>query len=1110
MTGAAEFELVERPLVDQLRGLGWAYLAGTKHAPAASGRASFSEVLLEGRLHAALRRINPGPDGELWLDDGRLAQAVAALTRPKATRLVEINEELTEALLLGVPVEGIPEVDGGRNRRVRFIDWDTPSNNDFLVVNQFRVDIPGSQGRRYIEPDIVLFVNGIPLVVVEAKSPTTSSPVAKAIRQLARYADQRGAVTREGNERLFYTNQFVVATSWDEAKVGTFTSDPDHFAEWKTTEPTPETEVAEALGVDGLTSQQRLVAGMLAPERLLDIVRHFTLFMPAQAGRTMKIVARYQQYRAVRRTIHRLSTGKTRVADGEFDRRGGIIWHTQGSGKSLTMVFLIRVMRTHPDLVGFKVVVVTDRRDLQDQLAKTAELTGETPRTARNVQQVRSLLSVPGKALLFAMIQKYRNPDAAKDAPLEVKSLGVLDPSEGVVVLVDEAHRSHSSTLHSVLLDALPNAARIGFTGTPIIMGKRKRTHAIFGPYLDRYTISESEADGATVPIRYEGRTTKSDVQDSADLDELFEDMFPDLTDAQLAKIRRRWGTIGNVLEAEKMITAKARDMLRHYVDTALPGGFKAQIVATSRLAAVRYRDALLAARDDLVARLDALPAELRTPEAADRATSPEGIPGLGRARLRDVRAWPYRDLIARLDFVPVISGEQNEKDWRDWIDETRQKVVIEEFKKPLPAPDDPAPDPATTSTVAFLLVKSMLLTGFDAAVDQVIYLDRRIKEAELLQAIARVNRTARGKANGYVVDYFGVAKHLHAALEAYAAEDIDGALASITDELPLLADRHARVRALFTDRGQERFDTPADQEACVQILADDALRAAFQVAYRALTRSLETVLPRPEALPYAADTKAFGVIGLLARRRYDRDDPDFDVSVYGEKVRRLIDDHIVALGISQKIPPVSLTDARFDEKVGGLTSKRAKASEMEHALRHHISGMLDADPVRARTLSQQLSEILDRLRDQWDQLVAELGDLIDKARAGRTTAEDPDDAPDGVQLTPIERLFFDILRAERVAEGKEMTPVAIEAVAELVTFIVDHLCREIGRVHFWGNAHAQQRLHSWITVAVSDVSIDGDDLFDQDRAEAIADQIVELARHNHAAVVTTVPPTVS
>ncbi|ONH35162.1 restriction endonuclease subunit R [Protofrankia sp. BMG5.30] len=1054
-----------------------------------------------------MRRINPGPDGGPWLDDGRVAPAVAALTRPKAARLVEVNEALTELLLLGLPVEGIPEVDGGRSRRVRFIDWDTPSNNDFLVINQFRVDIPGSQGRRYIEPDIVLFVNGIPLVVVEAKSPTVSSPVAKAIRQLARYADQRGAVAREGNERLFHTNQFVVATSWDVAKVGTFTSEPDHFAEWKTTEPTPEAEVAEALGVGELTSQQRLVAGMLAPERLLDVVRHFTLFMPTQSGRTVKIVARYQQYRAVQRTVHRLATGKTRAVDGEFDRRGGIIWHTQGSGKSLTMVFLIRVMRTRPGLVGFKVVVVTDRKDLQDQLARTAELTGETPRTARNVQQVRSLLSVPGKALLFAMIQKYRNPDAAKDAPLEVKSLGVLDPSENVVVLVDEAHRSHSSALHAVLLDALPNAARIGFTGTPIIMGKRKRTHAIFGPYLDRYTIGQSEADGATVPIRYEGRTTKSDVQDAEDLDELFEDMFPDRTDAELAKIRRRWGTTGNVLEAEKMIAAKARDMLRHYVDTVLPGGFKAQAVATSRLAAVRYRDALVAARDEMVARLDALPAELRTAEAADRAASPEGIPGVGRARLRDVRAWPYRDLIARLDFIPVISGEQNEKDWRDWTDEARQRTVIEEFKKPLPAPGDPAPDPATTSTVAFLLVKSMLLTGFDAAVDQVLYLDRRIKKAELLQAIARVNRTARGKANGYVVDYFGVAKHLHAALEAYAAEDVQGALASITDELPLLADRHAKVRGLFTSRGQDRFATPTDQEACVQLLADDALRATFQVAYRALTRSLETVLPRPEALPYVADTKAFGVIGLLARRRYEREDADFGVSVYGDKVRRLIDDHVVALGIIQKIPPVSITDAHFDEKVGGLTSNRAKASEMEHALRHHISGMLDADPVRARTLSQQLSEILDRLRDQWEQLVLELGGLIDKARAGRATSERPEDAPDGVQLTPVERLFFDVLRAERLAEGKEMTPVAGEAVAELTVFIVDHLCGEIGRVRFWGNAHARQRLHSWITVAVADVFIDDGDLFDQERAEAIADQLVELARHNHAAIIATVLP---
>jgi type I restriction enzyme R subunit len=374
--------------------------------------------------------------------------------------------------------------------------------------------------------------------------------------------------------------------------------------------------------------------------------------------------------------------------------------------------------------VRFKVVVVTDRTDLQDQLGKTADLTGETVLTAKSVANLRELLSTPGKALIFAMIQKYRNPKARAADDAALKSLGVLDTSQDVVVMVDEAHRSQGSTLHANLLKALPNCARIGFTGTPIIMGRRKYTSTIFGDYLDRYTILESEADGATLPILYEGRTTKAAVRDAADLDELFEDMFAGHTAEEMEAIKKRWATRGNVLEAEKLIAAKARSMLDHYVGTVLPNRFKAQVVAATRKAAVLYRGALLAAREDLLARIDGLDPELRTPEAAERADS------LPRRTARLVRAWPYRDVIAALEFVPVISGEQNDDaDWADWTDPARQNAVVERFKRPLPIDGDA--DTEQTSAVAFLIVQSMLLTGFDAPAEQVLYLDRHIKEAE-------------------------------------------------------------------------------------------------------------------------------------------------------------------------------------------------------------------------------------------------------------------------------------------------------------------------------------------------------------------------------------------
>jgi type I restriction enzyme R subunit len=1076
-----EYSRVELPLITQLQELGWAHVEGSRSEPGVTGRGSFREVFLEGRLRDALRRINLDRGGEPWLDEGRVSQAVGALLRPKAVRLIEINQELTERLLLGTTVDGVEGWDHGRDRTVQFIDWERPGRNDFLVVNQFRVDEPSGQGHKYIAPDLVLFVNGIPLVVIEAKSPGVVEPMVKAIRQLRRYANQRSGQP-EGNERLFHTNQFVVATCFEEALVGTFTSEDEHYAEWKTTEPVPEADVCVSLGVTALSSQERLVAGMLAPEMLLDLVRHFTLFM--QAGtRTVKAVARYQQYRAVHRALERLTTGATRAQDGESDRRGGIVWHTQGSGKSLTMVFLVRAMRTQPDLVRFKVVVVTDRTDLQDQLSRTAALTGESVLTATSVARVKELLSAPGKALVFAMIQKYRNPQAAKDDDTALKSLGVLDTSEDVVVLVDEAHRSQGSALHANLLRALPNCARIGFTGTPIIMGRRKYTASIFGDYLDRYTILQSEADGATLPILYEGRTAKAAVRDAADLDELFEDMFADHTPEELEAIRKRWATRGNVMEAPRLIAAKASSMLRHYVDTVLPNRFKAQVVATSRVAAVRYRAAFLAARDELLAKLDALDPALRSAGAADQA---DRLPGK-TARL--VRAWPFREVIAALNFVPVISGEQNDDaDWAQWTDKTRQEAIIAQFKKPLPAEGEA--DPENTSPVAFLIVKSMLLTGFDAPAEQVMYLDRHIKEAELLQAIARVNRTAHGKNAGYVVDYYGVAENLKVALAAYAAEDVDGAMTSIADQMPLLAERRQRVRNLFEARGIDRFDTQADQDACVEALADERLRAAFEAAFKLFTMSMEIVLPRPEALPFVADAKAFGTIAFAARRRYRED--GFDASLYGSKVRRLIDDHVEALGIEQKIPPISITAADFDAKVADLHSDRAKASEMEHAIRYHLREHWDEDPAHYSRLSERLEEIIEELGEQWEQLALALGDLLPEVRAGRQA--------DDSGLDPVtEAPFYDLLRRELADEGRPVSSPAEALLREMTVDLVMRIKAEIRLVGFWHNAYAQGTLRAWMATRLAEPMIDGEDLFDFARTAPVADRLAELAKANHA-----------
>lgn len=1077
----SEDALVERPLINQLLTMGWSHIEGDKYEAAATGRDSFRDVVLSDRLRSALRRINLDTNGDEWLDDARLAQVESALLKPASMKLLEINEELTEVLVTGVAVEGLPEWDGGRNQTVRFVDWEHPERNEFLVVNQFRVDEPGGQAHKFVVPDLVLFVNGIPLVVIEAKSPHVTEPSAAAIDQLRRYANRRPHVhDPEGCERLFWTNQFVIATHFDRALVGTITSGPDHFAEWKDPVPLTRDELAVRLGkeVDQVSSQEVLVAGMLTPASLLDIVRNFTLFMSIDSGHRVKAVCRYQQFRAVHRSIERLTTGSTRSVDGEHDRRGGIVWHTQGSGKSLTMVFLVRKMRTLAELRRFKVVIVTDRTDLQHQLSETAALTGETVSTAKSVAKAKELLARSGPGLIFAMIQKYQQDEDG--------TFPVLNESEDIVVLIDEAHRSQGNDLQANLLHSMPNCARIGFTGTPIIMGDKKQTHEIFGDYIDRYTIRESEADGATVPILYEGRTAKGAVTEGRDLDEVFEDMFAEHTPEQIEAIKKRWATKGNVLEAPKMIEAKARDMLRHYVDTVMPNGFKAQVVATSRLAAVRYRDAFLLARSELVAELEALDDEWKQPGAADRTD------GLPQRRARLVRAYPHIELIRQLDFVPVISAEHNDDPaWHIWTDPIRQKFRTAMFKLPLGLPGEKS-DPT-----AFLIVKSMLLTGFDAPNEQVMYLDRSIKEAELLQAIARVNRTTDGKSAGYVVDYFGVAQHLKAALAAYADEDIEGALASIADELPKLADRHERVRQLFTSRGIESLTTESDVDACVELLADERLRAAFEVALKQFLTTLEVVLPRPEAIPFRADAKVFGLIQLRSRRRY-RDQDDFDPSLYGEKVRRLIDDHTLALGVSQKIPPVSITAVDFASKVSGLGSTRARASEMEHALRFHIRKHFEEDPDFYGKLSERLEEILTTLSEQWDQLALALGDLVNEATQGRQV--------DHTGLDPVtEAPFYGLLRKQLESIRRaEPTLTQLSALQTATVSMVEHIRDEVGLVGFWGNVHAQDSLRRWIVQHLDGLQVDGADLFPLSSLAQIADRTVELAKANHSRLIRT------
>lgn len=1070
MTSGPEWELVEQPLLAHLASLGWETLIwGEQPTTQDCGRVSDRDVLLEQRLRTALYTINRGPGGGAWLEASRINAAVAELrSMPAGVKLLEANQLSTALLLGGVTVPGLEDWDGGRDQTINYIDWENWDANDFLAVSQFRVATPGQA--KDIRPDVTLFVNGIPLVVIEAKPPGKESGISDAIDQLRRYANQRGSAVDEGSEQLFWTNQFTVATTGERAEAGTFSALPEHYLAWKDPHPTTVDALAAVLGKSAgqLSQQELLTAGMLALERLLDIVRHFTLFMELDSGRTVKLVGRYQQYRGVQKALQRMLTGDTKATDGDVDRRGGIVWHTQGSGKSLTMVFLIRAMRSHSELRRFKIVLVTDRIDLQRQLGDTAALTGETVNVARTSSQVKELLRQPGPGIVMAMIQKYRDTTGGDSDGLDGdESFGVLNESESILVMVDEAHRSHSSALHANLMGAVPNAVRIGFTGTPIIMGKRKKTLAIFGGYLDQYTLTESEADGSTVPIFYEGRTTEGAVAGASRMDDIFFRWFADLTDDQREVLQKKYATTAQVLEAPEMIAAKARDILRHYVSTVMPDGFKGMIVATSREACIRYFDALGAARDELVAEIDA--------GLADGSFDDDLVEAAARRR----------DLIELLDFAPIISGDHNDPpSYHLWTDKLRQQARINLFKRRL------GPVSGTTDPLAIIIVQSMLLTGFDAPNAQVLYLDRLIQEAELLQAIARVNRTAHKKSYGLVVDYYGVSSQLARALAAYTNAqgeidpDVDGALRPLTVEIEKLSPQCERVRQIFVQRGVAPAANVDSIEACVELLEDERLRAEFDVALAVFLDTFDIVLPRPAALPFVAPVNLFGEIQIQTRRRYrDTVDGDFDPHKYKEKVRALIDKHITVLDLAQKIAPVRITDPRFSEYVQGLSSERAKASEMEHAIRHHIRQRIDEDPAYYGRLSERIDDILDRLEDRWEQIALELGDVVAEINAGRVDADD-------TGLDPTTELPFHGLIAERVASSD---PDAAERLIALTRLLVGHLRQQVSVVGFWENPTKQDELRKSIKRRLDDSN-----LFAYDDLDEIAVELVALAKANH------------
>ncbi|GHH32748.1 type I restriction endonuclease subunit R [Streptomyces candidus] len=1105
-----ERDEVERPFVAQLKAMGWTHVPGSE-----IGTLDVARPVLADRLGEALRRINiRASDGQPWMDDSDVGRTIGELCGVSLGKGIgDANFAVTDLLLSGVLLSAPSAGHGGASATIQLVEWhpDKIGLNSFVVVDQLRVK------NRSGDPsilDVVLFVNGIPLVAVECKSPDLAEPVRDAVLDLRHYAgDPIDDDERKGTElfvpggvpELFRTVQLLVAATGETAHLGTVSSTPEHFHPWRSIEPENESTLQRELRAAGLmdeppqgkepaklTEQHKLVGVVLRPAALLNVVRHYIIPLPVEtstgASRTVKVVARHQQYRAAEKAVRKLLTGRVRGGAVEEDERGGVIWHTQGSGKSLTMTFLVRRVHLHHLLSEFTVVVVTDRTQLQDQLSATLRLSESDVETAETGTQMEGLLSEGGRRVVFAMIQKYgrgfaftgdakeggderdlageyreaesarkskeqgRGKQAESEPP--VVNFPECNTSSDILVLVDEAHRSHTKSLHAALRKAIPRAAKIGFTGTPIVTGKEEDTRRIFSGgddkgFLDTYRMEDAEHDGVVVRIRYEGRTGEGKVRDKDGLDRDFEDLIRDRTPEERAALMKRWPSGRDVAESWPMIQKKAADMLEHYVCSVLSGGgFKAQVAAVSRKAAVAYHHALRDARDALLEELASF-----DPESV-RGTPMEELP----RRLRYLyQAHQYRALLRRMDFVPVISAgsERKARKWLHWTEANRQKAYIARFQEAMPhlepepewvattpfnppAQDPPEPDddgayfpwsdaPADESQqseqpqqldtkasslpdpvhpespIAFLIVKSMLLTGFDAPREQVLYLDRPIRDAELLQAVARVNRPAPGKKVGYVVDYYGVFEHLSSALADYRNADVNDTMRSLAEEIGGLAPAAEEVRDFLLARGftDEILDDVTQLHAAAESL-DEVARFDYDNLLHEFLAVLERSLPHEKALPYVADARRWGLLQKRVRRLH-RDAPGgtFTMRQYGRKVREMIVDHLEGPEIEQVIPPVSLTATAFDDVVRALPPQEA-AAEMGHALRFHLEERVkQEDPGKYERLSQRLEEILQEIPGRFEEQIEQFSTLIAEAR------QEEEEDPALAGLSPLEQRVY-------------------------------------------------------------------------------------------------------
>jgi len=968
-----EDRISQIPALQVLQNLGYEYINPEEVYRLRGSK--LSNVILDDILEKQLGEINTinFKGKEYKFSNSNISGAITTLKDYLYEGPIKTNEKVYDLLCLGKSFE---ETIGGDTKSftLRYIDWENIENNVFHVSAEFPVERAGTTETR--RPDIVLFVNGIPLVVIECKRPDIKDPVGEAVSQTIRNQWE------DEIPRLFVYSQLLMALSPNECKYGTTATPAKFWAVWKERGNVDEEvekavntvlsdekkellfsgvfaycreyfEQQESQGDRLVKEQDRVLYCLCRPERLMKLIFQYTVFEGGD-----KKIARYQQYFTVENTIRRIMTFDK--ATGK--RNGGVVWHTQGSGKSLTMVMLAKAIALEPSIENARIAVVTDRKNLDKQIHQTFHHCGKEPVRARTGKHLIELIEQQKETIITTVIDKF-------DSALNAKK--VRDEGKNIFVLVDESHRGQYGSTHTKMRKVFPNACYIGFTGTPLLK-KDKSTAVKFGGFIEpMYTIGQAVEDKMVVRLLYEGRHVVQEV-DQKQIDLWFERVSEGLSKEQKADLKRKFSRADHLNQADQKIYRIAYDISDHYRRHWQGTGFKAQLVAPSKAAALKYRKYLN---------------EFGIVSSEVIISGPDT-----REDNEDVFEKPTQEVRVFWDAMMNKYGSEDKYN----------ESIIDKFKNE----DDPE----------VIIVVSKLLTGFDAPRNTVMYLTKNLKEHSLLQAIARVNRLYEGKDYGYILDYYGILGDLNQALTDYEqlanfdATDIEGTITNVWEEVQTLKQKHSDLWDIF-----KTVKNKMDEEAYEQLLADEELREQFYKRLSAFARTLTIALstvrfmeetPEFTIAKYKKDLHFFQKLRVSVKKRYAE---EIDYKEYEPKIQKLIDTYIKSDEILQITPLVDIFDKdKFEAEVNKIGSPRARADTIANRTKKTIIEKWAEDPAFYKRFSKLLNDTIEeflakRLSDaEYLQKVTEIMESV-RNRTG-------DDIPEKLEHRDIAKAFYGLV----------------------------------------------------------------------------------------------------